>query len=422
MNLLPFFLWCALFFGAPFSRGTFIKRQQATAVGPRSVGRSGEWVTRISMAEQERKAWLASHGVEAALRSAVAQVIIERPSNPLAAIGRAMLKQAKVTPTDICDPHLHFYDPEANAAWAPVQRTIGLPIHAPEAYAKEIASLGVTGSVHVEAVPADGAAEAQWVNSLIAAGRAPTVKAIVAGVDLGAPEVEKLLERAAAVPRVVGIRWILDDFREGAPARVPGSTEADYLLDKPAGAAARFEAGFKLLAKFGLRFDLQCGPRELEAAARLCARHPDVPVVVDHLGKPKGLRGDGSSADAKELAWWRTGLAMVAHAGPHTYVKLSMLGFAVPGWYGDAKKEAFVRALVLDVIRLFGAHRCMFASNWHMHAAMSNSDTADARADACPGMGALYAKFQAWVAHLPTDEQHALFSGTARAFYRITKG
>ena len=42
-----------------------------------------------------------------------------------------------------------------------------------------------------------------------------------------------------------------------------------------------------------------------------------------------------------------------------------MLGVAVPGWPADAKKEALVKSLVLEVIALFGPKRAMFNSNWH---------------------------------------------------------
>ena len=36
-----------------------------------------------------------------------------------------------------------------------------------------------------------------------------------------------------------------------------------------------------------------------------------------------------------------------------------MLGFAVPGWSADPKKEALLKSLVLETIELFGAERCM---------------------------------------------------------------
>ena len=138
--------------------------------------------------------------------------------------------------------------------------------------------------------------------------------------------------------------------------------------------------------------------------------------MIDHLGKPRHLGAD-AAADAATLAEWRANMAAMA-ALPQVYVKLSMLGYCVPGWDQDAAKEATVAALVLEVIKLFGASRCMFASNWHVNGAVSNGPD-DGPAPSGPPMPELYAKFAKWVAELPADDQAKLFAGTAAEFYRI---
>ena len=81
------------------------------------------------------------------------------------------------------------------------------------------------------------------------------------------------------------------------------------------------------------------------------------------------------------------------------FVKLSMLGYAVPGWHAEPEKEEALRGLVphsmfkfliwlqvlillaislhvqiLQVVAWFGAERCMFASNFHINGAVSDSD------------------------------------------------
>ena len=73
---------------------------------------------------------------------------------------------------------------------------------------------------------------------------------------------------------------------------------------------------------------------------------------------------------------------------------------------------------MLEVIKLFGASRCMFASNWHVNGAVSNGPD-DGPAPSGPAMPDLYAKFAKWVAELPADDQAKLFAGTAAEFYRI---
>ena len=45
---------------------------------------------------------------------------------------------------------------------------------------------------------------------------------------------------------------------------------------------------------------------QLDAAAALCARHRDVRVCIDHLGKPRKLCGDGGASDECKLREWRS--------------------------------------------------------------------------------------------------------------------
>ena len=87
--------------------------------------------------------------------------------------------------------------------------------------------------------------------------------------------------------------------------------------------------------------------------------------------------------------------------------------------YGNLVKETLVKSLVREVIALFGPQRCMFASNWHMHGAMSNTDSMDVIADKLTTLPQLYAKFTSWVSDLAADQRAALFSSTAKRFYRI---
>jgi len=312
----------------------------------------------------------------------------------------------------IVDPHHHFFDTEKNLFQSFI-KSLGLGAFLPAEYLKDVGSVPIVKTVHVEAMPDDGASEAAWIESLASAG-ACNVAGIVASVELAADGAEsEILKVIAASPRVRGVRWILnyDGPFDGMKANPTWPrVAADFLRD--AKCAAKFEAGFGLLSKYGLSFDLQCNPCQLMAAAALLARHPDIPVVIDHLGTPKSLMTD-EVVDAKKVAEWREGMTAMA-ALPHVHVKCSMLGYVVPGWHVNAEKEAFLRSLVREVIQLFGARRCMFASNWHVNAAVS-----DFGGDTGPSMSQLYTSFQMWVADLPELEQEQLFAATAEQFYRI---
>ena len=107
-----------------------------------------------------------------------------------------------------------------------------------------------------------------------------------------------------------------------------------------------------------------------------------------------------------------------ARTAAQVYVKISMLGYAVPGWTEDPVKRDLVRSLVLETIQAFGADRCMFASNWHVNGPTSNADGAD---NCKLTMTELYGHFAAWVDAwgFGPAEKHALFAGTAATFYRL---
>jgi len=320
---------------------------------------------------------------------------------------------------NIVDPHFHFFDPPNN----PHNKflgSLGAPAYLPEQYTEHAAGLPISKTVHVEAMCDSALGEAQWVEGLADAGRCK-VAAIVAGVNLADPDAEAQLdELKAKCPRLRGNRYIIDyvgPFEGGKNATHPNMLRhdggVDFLRD-PAVAPA-FEKGFAALAARGLSFDLQCAPEQLPAAAALCAKYPTVPVVIDHMGKPRHLEADGGAEDTAKIAEWREGMKLMA-ALPQVCVKLSMLGYSVPGWHTDATKEALLKSLVLETIELFGAARCMFASNFHISAAGSDSD---GKCDTGPEMRELYAKFESWVADKSDEDKARLFAGTAEAFYKI---
>ena len=219
--------------------------------------------------------------------------------------------------------------------------------------------------------------------------------------------------------------------------------------------------GFSLLEERKLSFDLQCNPSQLFGAFFLCQKYPNVPVVLDHLGHPRfffsfcfvlfsflfcclfvycywmtsflficflfllllihphhktpsllfpttprHLTGD-PKIDEPTLTIWRKGMNKLASL-PHIHVKLSMLGYSIPNWNKDPKKEEYAKKIVLEVIDLFGVERCMFASNWPVD-----------KGDGWSSLGELYQKYLGWVDHFSEEEKDYLFWRTANQFYRL---
>lgn len=253
-------------------------------------------------------------------------------------------------------------------------------------YRADMARWNVVGAVHIDA-GADAAQaldEIEWLEGVADAGGLPS--AIVAFARLDDPEVEALLAQQAAHPRVRGIRhivnWHADPLRSYTPRDV---TQDD-----------QWRAGFGLLAKYGLSFDLQCYPGQMAGLAPLLARHPEVPVIINHLGMPVIGDRDG-------IAQWRAGLEALA-ALPHVAIKLSGLGFIDRDWTLDS-----VRPFLLAAIDLFGTDRCLFASD-------TPTDTLFAPIDRT------MAAFHAIAADFSDDEQRDLFARNANRLYRLGLG
>jgi len=134
--------------------------------------------------------------------------------------------------------------------------------------------------------------------------------------------------------------------------------------------------------------------------------------VLDHLGHPRYLGGD--SEDEAKIFEWKEGMRALAEL-PQVHVKLSMLGYAVPGWHMDTRKAELAKSLVRWVISTFGANRCMFATNWPVDGFGDGGHSSSNGLD----IPTLYAHFAEWVADLPEADRQALFHKTAEAFYRI---
>ena len=83
---------------------------------------------------------------------------------------------------------------------------------------------------------------------------------------------------------------------------------------------------------------------------------------------------------------------------PNVYVKISMLGYAVPGWWGDdgdggGEKRALAKGIVKDLVAWFGAKRCMLATNWHINAVVSDSDGLSASSPSPAGWSLVHESF-----------------------------
>ncbi|ESQ76151.1 amidohydrolase [Asticcacaulis sp. AC402] len=204
----------------------------------------------------------------------------------------------------------------------------------PADYRGDAAGFNVTKIVHIDAGahPEDALAETRWLQDLPAGP-----DAIVAFAALNNTDVEGLLAAHVESSKVRGIRHILNWHPDPRLTYGP-----DNLFDDP-----QLAKGYALLAKYSLSFDLQIYPVQMAQAYEVAKNHPDIQVMINHMGMPV----DGVEA-------WRFGMRKLAEL-PHVAVKISGLGFVDRNWTADS-----IAPLIHETIDIFTPARVMFASDF----------------------------------------------------------
>ncbi len=255
-------------------------------------------------------------------------------------------------------------------------------------------------------------AYANGVAAYSASGRLGPLRlcaAIVAGADLmlgdGVVEVlEEMRQRGGS--RLRGVRnttaWHADPRLVSNPRPPP----ADVL------GAPAFRRGVAQLQRHELVLDIWAYHTQLAEVIELAEAFPEQVIVLDHLGGPLGA---GPYAGQREEVFrhWSTDLRRLAQC-PNVRLKLGGLGMRVAGFDldtqalppGSASLAQLWRPYLLKAIDCFGVERCMFESNFPVDKGMY-------------GYGVLWNTFKRVVADFSDSEKDRLFSGTARAVYRI---
>lgn len=291
------------------------------------------------------------------------------------------------------DAHVHLWDlahiryPWLTPPFAEGPAGVTEPIavdYGLDDYLAEAARWNVRGMVHVDAGadPRDALKETGWLQDIADARGMPN--AIVAFARLDDPDVENLLAAHVKHRNVRGIRHIVNWHGDAARTYTARDLTAD----------AQWQAGYALLGKYGLSFDCQLYPGQMAAMADLAARHPQTPVILNHLGMPV-------IADADGMAQWRAGLKQLA-AQPHVAIKLSGMGFIRRDWTIET-----IRPFLLAAIDLFGPKRCLVASDFPTDRLFGSFD-------------AHLSAYHEILSLFTEDERRDLFGRNATRIYRMT--
>ena len=259
------------------------------------------------------------------------------------------LKKGKVSmdkTISILDTHMHLWDfkhPEMKWVWlAPdfVHPILG-NIDAIKSEAFVIDDLwaearfsDICGFVHVQAAigSPNPVTETVWLTEM--AKRSPVPMRLIGDSPLGDKSAPAQLAQHLESPLFVGIR----DFN------------AEVLLAK-GDIDSQYEESLKILSKNNLVFDLDCEWPNMKAALALARRHPELKIVLEHLGFPR-------KRDDEYFANWKMGMKELAKA-PNVTVKISGLPMTDPHF----TKES-LRKWSEACVEIFTPARCVLGSNW----------------------------------------------------------
>lgn len=288
----------------------------------------------------------------------------------------------------ILDTHAHFYDfshPELKWDWLardfvhPILGNID-PIKAPQYLVQDFHAesrfVGVTGVVHVQAAigSPDPVTETEWLTEMNKSSPIPI--RIVADCVLGGTQAIAQLEGHARSELFVGIR----DFQsEPMLAR----KEID----------STFESSLKWLSQHEKALDLDCEWMNMAEARKLAIRHPDLQIVLEHIGFPR-TRTNEYFKD------WRKAINHLAKAENIT-MKISGIAMTDPNF---TKKS--LKPWVETCIEAFGPKRCVIGSNWPLDRLRSSYDT-------------IINLYRDYVSTLSHSEQKMILNKNAAKIYRF---
>lgn len=154
------------------------------------------------------------------------------------------------------------------------------------------------------------------------------------------------------------------------------------------------ERGLRAVGERGLGYDVLIRSHQLPQAIHLAEGLPELPLVLDHAGKP-------SIADG-ELADWERQLRLLA-AHPQVVCKVS-------GLITEADHEKWtvddIRPVWEVLLSAFGPDRLMFGSDWPV-------------ANLAGGWNRWAATVDELLHGCSDTETHAVLAGTATTFYRL---
>ena len=254
----------------------------------------------------------------------------------------------------------------------------------PEQYLATFGDLPLGASVHVQANcgAADPVEETRWLQALSDSTGWPS--AIVAEVDLAAPDARDQISRHLASPALRGIRTPVA-WDEAGRWRV---ADRAGVLGAPG-----FRNVLSCLEDNGLCLECVVVPAQLPEVLDLAQAHPGLTIILDHFAT---LEPDQPGT----LPDWQHGIAALADA-PNVCVKLSGLWTVDKAWRADV-----LRPHILHLLSCIGPDRVLYGSNLPVEGVNCS-------------LARQFEQLQDVLADQPKASITSIFSETARRVYRL---
>ncbi len=251
-------------------------------------------------------------------------------------------------------------------------------------YLADIAESRVVKSVYVQAnwAPNWFVDEVAWVSRVAAESGWP--HGIVGYADFAATDVRPQLDKLRTYPLMRGLRQQLHWHRNSL---YRFACRPDLATD------TTFQRNVATLADYGWTFDLQVFAPQMAGAARLAAACPEVTFILQHAGMAEDLSKQGWSE-------WRDGMKRLADQ-PNVVSKLSGLGTFI-----HRNDPEHIACIVKAVVKMFGAERCLFGSNFPIEKLWTS-------------YGDLVATYLKATSRMSKAERDAIFHDTAARVYRL---
>jgi L-fuconolactonase len=215
-----------------------------------------------------------------------------------------------------------------------------------------LANTGVDRTVFVQTQ--HDTAENRWVLGL--AEENDFIAGVVGWVDLASEACEDQLLEFKDHPKFVGIRHVTQD-----------EPDDDFIVGD------NVLRGLRVLEKHRVPFDLLFYVKHLHHAVRLANELPELPMVVDHISKPR-------IAD-QSLDDWRDNFKAAAKC-PNIWCKLSGM-ITEANW--TEWKPSDLKPYIETALEAFGPQRLMFGSDWPVCELAGSYEQVHAALDECLG-------------------------------------